>query len=156
NFGLLAPTRRRGRPRHLRDLGAFSQGSPESENTAGAARVRFLGNFNLPNSRTVVATDAEDVLSVLKRPIVSPNDPCQVGERRPQRCRHPVIVINLDFNARNAPRACVGDPTNRHQHLSVSLDSGLYRYRIDHRSGFYLRRLVPTANDPVSRFISLD
>src|SRR5262245_26924567 len=139
-----------------KELWVISHGSPEAENTAGTARMRFLGNLDLCNSCTIVATDAEDVLSWLKRPIVSPYNPRQVRQRRPQRCRHPVIVINLNFDARNAPRTGVGDPTNRHQHLAVFLDSGLYRDRIDHRSSFYLRRLVPTANDPVPRFISLD
>src|SRR5262249_37846341 len=103
----------------------------QTENTAGAARMRFRRNLDLRNSGTVIATDAEHVLAGLERPIVAPYHPRQIGKRCPQPGRPRAALITLDFDAGKAACTGVRDPANGHQPLAVLFDDGLRRDRID-------------------------
>jgi hypothetical protein len=77
----------------------------------GATWVRRVWRDDLRCVRAVPTADGEDVIAELKGPIVPPNHPRQVGERRAQLRFAPRAVIDPQLDLRDA--ACSGRSTTQ-------------------------------------------
>src|SRR4029434_9691552 len=77
--------------------------------TARAGRLRRSILNDLWRALAVGAAHRECVPALLKRPVIAPDHPRQARQRRAQLRLAPLTSVHLNFNLRDAPRACMRD-----------------------------------------------
>src|SRR4051812_41010797 len=110
--------------------------------TGRAGRVGGVNFLNLRCSVLLGGADGEGMLPCLEGPLIAPNHPCCLGERRTQLRRLPRAAIDTYLYLGDTTISSPGDATKRHPLCIAVVDNIIDGDGINDRGGLDLGGLI--------------